>query len=166
MKKKLRLKKGVLIVLEGIDGSGKTTQIKKLADFLLAQGFPVVCFQEPTRGRWGRLIREKARQADSLSPEEELELFLRDRRENVENNLLPALRQKKIILLDRYYFSTMAYQGARGLDVAEIKRKNEAFAPPPNLVFILLLDPREGLQRIQTASRESSYLKRKNIWFK
>lgn len=152
--KKRKLKKGLLIVFEGIDGAGKSTQIKMLSEFLKAQGYPVVCFQEPTLGKWGRLIRQKAVRADSLSSEEELELFLRDRQENVKLNLLPALREKKIILLDRYYFSTMAYQGARGLNVEDIKKKNEAFAPPPDLVFILLVEPHLGLQRINNRQRK------------
>lgn len=166
--KKLRPKKGWLIVFEGIDGSGKSTQIAKLAAYLRDKGYEVVCFQEPTQGRWGRLIRRKARQAASLSPEEELRLFLLDRRENVAKNLQPALRQKKVVLLDRYYFSTMAYQGARGLDVEEIRKRNEAFAPPPDLVFILLVEPREGLQRIKNRQRaellfeEENYLRQVN----
>jgi len=172
MKTKTReLKKGLLIVFEGIDGAGKSTQIKLVADLLKSQGYPVVCFQEPTQGKWGQLIRQKAVEAGSLSSAEELELFLRDRQENVELNLLPALRERKIVLLDRYYFSTMAYQGARGLNVDEIKRKNEAFAPRPDLVFILLVEPKLSLQRITSRQRkeilfeEESYLTKVNKLF-
>ena len=166
--RKVKLRRGLLIVFEGIDGSGKSTQIAKLATYLQKQGYEVVCFQEPSQGKWGKLIREKARQVASLSPEEELRFFLLDRRENVEKNLRPALNQKKIVLLDRYYFSTMAYQGARGLRVEELKRRNEAFAPPPDLVFILLIEPREGLQRIKNRQRaellfeEENYLRKVN----
>ena len=105
-------------------------------------------FREPTRGRWGRLIREKARQAGSLTPEEELDLFVRDRRDNVERNLRPALAAGRIVVLDRYYFSTIAYQGARGIDPGRIRRLNERFAVRPDLVFIIDVPADRGLARI------------------
>ncbi|MBN2244466.1 MAG: dTMP kinase, partial [Candidatus Aminicenantes bacterium] len=110
----IRLKKGILIVFEGIDGAGKTTQAEALMERLQKRGLRVLFLREPSEGKWGRLIRQKAAQEDSLSPEEELDLFQKDRQENVRLNLKPALREKKIVLLDRYYFSTMAYQGAKG----------------------------------------------------
>ena len=65
---------------------------------------------------WGREIKRLAARADSLTPEEELDLFVKDRRENVERNLRPALAAGKVVVLDRYYFSTIAYQGAKGID--------------------------------------------------
>jgi dTMP kinase len=141
-------KKGALIVIEGIDGAGKSTQAKSLLRRLRAKGFPAVYFREPSRGKWGRELKQMARRAGSLTPEQELELFLKDRRENVERNLRPALAAGKIIVLDRYYFSTIAYQGAKGLDRDRIRRLNERFAPKPDLVFILDLKAGEGLARI------------------
>ena len=150
---KISLKKGVLIVLEGIDGAGKSTQAKLLAQRLRKEGFPVARFREPTRGKWGKLIKKKASEPDSLTPEEELDLFVKDRRENVRRNLRPALRAKKVIILDRYYFSTMAYQGAKGIDPSFVRRINEKFAPAADLVFILDLGARRGLARI--AGRKS-----------
>ena len=90
--------------------------------------------------------------AGSLTPEEELALFLKDRRENVARNIRPALRAGRIVVLDRYYFSTIAYQGAKGLDPERIRRLNERFAPKPDLVFILDLGAGDGLARI--AGRE------------
>jgi dTMP kinase len=74
---------------------------------------------------------------------------LEDRRQDVEQNIRPALTQGWIVILDRYYFSTMAYQGARGYDPDEIRRRNEAFAPLPHLLFLLEIDPSQGLQRVQ-----------------
>lgn len=145
---KIKMKKGILIVLEGIDGAGKTTQALNLTSRLKVLGYPVVYFREPTRGRWGREIREKALLPDSISPQLELELFEKDRRENVARNLKPALKAKKIIILDRYYFSTMAYQGAKGINSGRIRRENERFAPPADLVFILDIGARRGLARI------------------
>jgi dTMP kinase len=143
-----QLSKGALIVLEGIDGSGKTTQARSLLRRLRYRGYEAVFFREPTRGKWGRAIKKMAARADSLTPDEELDLFVRDRRENVEKNLKPALEAGKVVVLDRYYFSTIAYQGAKGLDTRKIRRMNEAFAVRPDLVVVLDVDARAGLARI------------------
>ncbi len=145
----MKREKGVLIVFEGIDGSGKTTQARALVRRLRARGHETVFFREPTRGRWGREIRRRAVRADSLTPEEELDLFVRDRKENVQHNLRPALEKGKVVVLDRYYFSTMAYQGAKGIDPARIRRMNERFAPRPDLVIILDVGAGLGLSRIE-----------------
>lgn len=139
---------GFLVVIEGIDGSGKSTQARLLAKQLKNVGLPVIILREPTRGKWGRQIRAKARVETTLNPQEELELFMRDRQDNVKRHIQPALNQGKIVILDRYYFSTMAYQGARGIDPDFIRRLNEAFAPRPDAVFILHLRAAEGLARI------------------
>jgi len=157
---KPRLKKGVLIVLEGIDGAGKTTQARLLTRRLARKGYSAAYFREPTLGRWGREIREKARFSDSLTPDEELELFEKDRRDNVKRNLRPALAKKKVIVLDRYFYSTMAYQGAKGLDPGRIRRTNERFAPPADLVFILDLGARRGLARIAGRKRKDKLFER------
>src|SRR5512136_620436 len=108
-------RRGLLVVLEGIDGSGKTTQARSLLRRLRNRGYKASFFREPTRGRWGREIKRLAARADSLTPAEELELFVKDRRENVKKNLKPALAGGKVVVLDRYYFSTIAYQGAKGI---------------------------------------------------
>ncbi|MCX6559972.1 MAG: dTMP kinase [Candidatus Aminicenantes bacterium] len=142
------MKKGLLIVLEGIDGAGKSTQAKGLIRRLRYRGFDAVSFREPTRGRYGREIRNKARTDGSLTPKQELNLFLLDRRENVTKNIRPALSAGRIVVMDRYYFSTIAYQGAKGLDLEFLRRANERFAPRPDLVFILDLPAAQGLDRI------------------
>ncbi len=146
-------RRGLLIVLEGIDGSGKTTQARALLRRLRRRGREAVFFREPTRGRWGREIKRLAVRADSLTPEEQLDLFVKDRRENVALNLEPALAAGKVVVLDRYYFSTIAYQGAKGLDPGRIRRINEAFAVRPDLVVVLDVDAAAGLGRI--AGRKS-----------
>ncbi len=142
-------KKGFLFVIEGIDGAGKSTQARMLLRRLRARGIDAVSLREPTRGRWGREIRTKAKRAGSLTPAQELDLFLRDRKENVEKNIGPDLERGRAIILDRYYFSTVAYQGAKGIDPARIRRLNERFAPRPDLVFILDLPAARGLGRIR-----------------
>ena len=141
-------KPGALIVIEGIDGAGKTTQARGLVRRLRARGFDAVAFREPTRGPWGREIRRFAKEAGSLTPEQELDLFLRDRKDNVDRNLRPALAAGRIVVLDRYYFSSIAYQGAKGLDPDRVRRLNERIAVRPDLVFVLDLGPGLGLARI------------------
>jgi len=155
-------RRGRLIVLEGIDGSGKTTQARSLLRRLRRRGFEAGFFREPTRGRWGREIKRLAARADSLTPEEELALFVKDRRENVARNLEPALRAGRIVVLDRYYFSTMAYQGAKGIDVGRIRRINEAFAVTPDLVIVLDVDAGAGLARIRGRKRRDELFERED----
>jgi dTMP kinase len=153
-------RRGLLVVLEGIDGSGKTTQARALLRRLRRRGFKAAFFREPTRGRWGREIKRLAARADSLTPEDELDLFVKDRRENVEKNLRPAVRSGRIVVLDRYYFSTMAYQGAKGIDVGRIRRMNEAFALAPDLV--LDVDAKAGLARIRGRRRRDELFERED----
>jgi dTMP kinase len=160
------LKKGILIVIEGIDGAGKSTQAKSLLRKLKARGLDAVYFCEPSRGKWGREIKRKAKEAASLTPEQELDLFLKDRRENVEKNLKPALKKKRIIVLDRYYFSTIAYQGAKGLNPPRIRRMNEKFAPLPDLVFILDVSARCGLARIVGRKKKDALFERERYLVK
>jgi dTMP kinase len=150
----MKLKQGILIVFEGIDGSGKTTQADILTRNLRKKGLDAVYFREPSKGKWGHLVKRKALIADSLSPQEELALFLKDRKDNVEKNLKPALRQKKAVILDRYYFSTMAYQGARGINPERIQRDNEKFAARPDMVFILDVEASKGLKRIEDRKKK------------
>jgi len=145
------------IIFEGIDGSGKTTQLDRISAWLKQYDIPVVTNREPTSSPAGLRLRESA-SGGRFTPEEEAELFLEDRRNNVENNILPALRAGKTILQDRYYYSTIAYQSARGLDPDEIRRKNEAFAPEPDLVLLLDLDPETALERIKNNRGETPNL--------
>jgi dTMP kinase len=139
---------GVLIAIEGIDGSGKTTQANLLADYLRGRGLTVLATKEPTRGPWGQKLRE-SKHAGRLSPSEELRYFIEDRRQHVVEEIAPALSRGEVVIVDRYYYSTVAYQGARGLDPAELLRKNQEFAPIPDLVVLLDVDPRVGIERIQ-----------------
>lgn len=84
-------------------------------------------------------------------------MFMKDRREHVETFINPALHEGKIVIVDRYYFSTMAYQGARGIDPEELMRRNELFAPEPDLLVVLDIDPRLGLQRIKTRGDRANH---------
>jgi len=138
---------GLFIVLEGIDGTGKSTQARRLGEWFVSQGREVVLSREPTNGPWGKKLRESA-STGRLAPQDELQYFLNDRRQHVEEKIAPALAAGKVVILDRYYFSTMAYQGARGFDPMEIRRMNEEFAPVPDLLLILDLDVDTAHDRI------------------
>lgn len=143
-----------LIVFEGIDGSGKTTLSQMFHQRLQAEGTAALWLREPTDSPLGRRIRRIAQEQDSISAQEELDLFLADRRWDVETNILPALRAGKTVVLDRYYYSNACYQGARGLDLDAILRANREFAPEPDLVFIIDVEVDRALERIGRA-RES-----------
>ena len=138
---------GKLIAFEGIDGSGKSTQARLFADWLEARGREVVRTREPTNGPWGRKIRE-ARFTARLSPEDELHAFIEDRRQHVAELINPSLSRGAVVVIDRYYYSTVAYQGARGLDPVELFARNRAFAPKPDLVVLVDVEPKHSLERI------------------
>lgn len=141
--------KGKLIVIEGIDGTGKSTQSRLLAEYLRSQDHEVIESHEPTDGPWGRKLRESAT-TGRLSAGDELEYFLRDRKQHVEELILPTVQRDGIVILDRYYFSSMAYQGYRGIDPTEIRARNEEFAPRPDHLIILDLPVETALERIGT----------------
>ena len=142
------VKRGKLIVFEGIDGCGKSTQLRRVAEALAARGVDVVVTREPTDGPWGRKIRAMAASGEAVSPETELDWFFEDRREHMRTLVIPALEAGRIVLSDRSYLSTVAYQGARGLDAAGILAASEAEFPRPDLVLLFELPAVEGLARV------------------
>lgn len=148
------IRTGLLIVFEGTDGTGKTSQRDLLAANLAQRGLPVEITKEPTDGRYGQQIRRLYGGKHRFSLEEELELFLADRRQHVAERLLPALADGRIVLCDRYYFSTAAYQGARGLDPRTILGLND-FAPVPDLVLLFRAEIEVCLKRITEGRGET-----------
>jgi dTMP kinase len=150
---------GFLIALEGVDGCGKTTQAGLLAAALQRRHLEVVLTREPTDGPTGRRLRDYLQgPARNLSPEEELRLFIADRREHVEQLIKPALASGRVVVTDRYYYSSVAYQGALGLDPARILIENQAFAPRPDLALILDLPVSQALPRLTRPRREAPQL--------
>jgi dTMP kinase len=142
--------RGALVAFEGIDGSGKTTQLARAACALRAAGREVVETREPTDGAFGRRIRAMARSGERVAPEEELRWFVEDRREHVASVIAPGLAAGAWILCDRYYLSTVAYQGARGLDPARLLAEAEAEFPRPDLALVFDLEPEAALARVAT----------------
>lgn len=96
---------------------------------------------------WGTELRQSAKEG-RLTLERELELFILDRQDHVKRSIQPALNEGSVVILDRYYWSTAAYQGARGSDIQQIIATNEQFAPQPDLWIWLDVSPEEGLRRI------------------
>jgi dTMP kinase len=138
---------GFLLAIEGLDGAGKSVQVEAVSKVLKARGLEVALTREPTGGHWGKKLRESAA-AGRLSPRDELHAFMEDRKEHVRDVLRPNLHAGKIVITDRYYFSTVAYQGARGFEPADLLRRNEAFAIEPHLLVLIDVDPETGLARI------------------
>ncbi len=139
------------MALEGIDGAGKTTQAALLKAVLETKNFPVVTLKEPTNRKYGKQIKKLVHEHRNLSHPEELKLFIKDRRDHVTNEIKPLLKKKTIVIMDRYFYSTAAYQGVLrsvGKTVDEILQQNRHFAPEPDLTFVLDLPPRVGLSRI------------------
>ena len=139
---------GRLIAFEGVDGCGKSTQLECLAEHLRRVGCDVVTTYEPTHGPTGDRIRQMARSGEALEPSEELRWFVEDRRVHVAEVIEPALRTNRVVLTDRYYLSTVAYQGARGLDFEAILADSEAEFPIPDLVVLLEMNPERALSRV------------------
>lgn len=140
---------GLLIVLEGIDGSGKTTLARRLARALRAEGHRVLETREPTDGPFGRRIREIAASGrDGVSPEEELELFMKDREAHVREVVRPALERGEVVVQDRSFYSTVAYQGERGLDRARLLEMGRAVAPEPDLLLVVDVPAKTAAARI------------------
>ncbi len=142
-------KKGLFVLIEGLDGAGKSTQAQLLVDRLRGAGHDALYLKEPTNGPWGQKIRRIATHGrDGVTREEELSWFINDREEDSKQNIIPALITGKIVVMDRYIPSNMAYQGALGFDVKVIAEKNRHF-PQPDIAFFLDIKPEEGLKRVE-----------------
>ncbi len=129
-------KRGLFIVVEGLDGSGKTTQAKLLAAEL-AETHHALFTAEPSKGRIGTFIRNACLYGEKrLLPDVEALLFAADRIEHVENEIKPALRENRLVISDRYLYSSLAYQGSAGLDLDWIRAVNVHALKPDFAVFI------------------------------
>ena len=142
-----KTRKGTFIVFEGIDGTGKSTQINRLADVLLKMGHDVVVTREPTEGVFGQRIRALYQNRSAVSAADELDLFIKDRHEHIETLINPSLEAGKIVLCDRYFLSTAAYQGAAGCSPETILAHHR-FAPEPDLAIIIEVPPQICIGRI------------------
>lgn len=144
-----RKHKGKLICIEGVDGSGKTTQAKMLVRNLRGKNYDAVYTTEPSAGKIGALIRGFVLSRKSRVPIAlEALLFAADRVDHVETEVEPLLKQGKIVVCDRYLFSSLAYQGAAGLDLHWMDCINK-FALKPDLTLFLDVSPDVAISRLK-----------------
>ncbi len=147
---------GLFITFEGIEGCGKSTQARLLAGALEEHGCGVLLTREPGGPPIAEKIRALLLDRDhtEMLPETEVLLYMAGRAQHTGQWILPALNEGRVVVCDRYYDSTLAYQGmARGIDEAAI-RAQIAFATfglAPHVTFLIDLDPAVGLARINPA---------------
>ncbi len=148
------MKRGLFITLEGPEGSGKTTQAKRLIHRLQEQAYEVLYTRVPGGTPTGELIREilqHDKAGEPLCPESEVLLFAASRAQLVRNVIEPALAEGRFVISDRFLDSTTAYQGyGRGFPVDLMERIN-AFAvgaTMPDVTFLLDIDPDTGMERL------------------
>ena len=146
--------KGYFISFEGIDGSGKSTQIQKLAEFLGALDFNIVITREPGGSVGGEEIRNLLLQGnvDRWSAETEILLFTAARRDHLERIILPALKEGKIVICDRFTDSTRMYQGMRGANLRNlVDTLNEKVINfDPDLTILIDINPEISLKRAKS----------------
>jgi dTMP kinase len=155
--------RGVLITFEGVEGSGKTTQMLRLARWLKRQGYPVKQTREPDGTRFGVALRRLFEH--DVPPLSQLFLFLAARHEHVVERIRPALRARRIVLSDRYTDASVAYQGyAGGLEPEMIRELNlrATGGVLPDLTLLFDLDPAVGLRRI---GRRRDHFERQALTF-
>jgi dTMP kinase len=144
---------GLFIAVEGIDGAGKTTLVGRLVEFFERAGVEVVRSKEPTDGPWGRKIRESAF-AGRHDAAEELRLFTCDRAEHFGQLVGPALAAGKVVVLDRYYYSTAAYQGVAGAPAAAVRAATFDRFPTPDVALLVDVPAEVGVSRIREGRGE------------
>ena len=146
------MRRGKLITFEGIDGCGKSTQMRLLGQYLTERGVAVVSTREPGGTELGRKVRSALLDggAGSVEPLAELLLYAADRAQHVRRVILPALAEGKVVLSDRFYDATTVYQGyARGFDLELVNQLNELATGglKPDLTLLFDLDVETGLKR-------------------
>ncbi len=140
--------------MEGLDGSGQSTQVKLLKDFLERKGISVLTTKEPTQPVEGsyyssvaQTIRDVLDKKAKMDARPLQEMFAQDRREHLENQIIPALKNKTWVICDRYCFSSFAYGAAHGNDMDFLISLNKDFLMP-DYVFLLKASPRTCMERV------------------
>jgi dTMP kinase len=150
--------KGLFVTFEGIDGSGKSTQVKKLADHLHAKGLDVVVTREPGGSPGAEEIRALVLQGDPdrWSAETEILLFTAARRDHLERVIEPALKSGKIVICDRFADSTRVYQGVSRGDLRDVVDQLHALVirREPDITLLIDMDPATGLARALSRQTE------------
>lgn len=151
-------KRGAFICVEGLDASGTTTHAHILVENLRRRGFEAVYTTEPSRGEIGRFIRNRVLQRGRRVPSVvEALLFAVDRVDHVERMIKPAMGRGEIVVSDRYVYSSLAYQGAAGLDLDWIEEINRE-APIPDLAVYIDVPPEVVVERMERIRRRKSVM--------
>jgi dTMP kinase len=140
-------KKGMFICIEGLDGSGKSTQAKILAK-KLSKTYSAIYTAEPSQGKTGKFIRKRLYEKTRMPTTVEALLFAADRLEHVQNLVAPALAEGKVVISDRYVYSSLAYQGSAGLSLEWIEALNSK-ALKPDLSIFIDVEPKVVLERLK-----------------
>lgn len=162
------MSRGLFIVLEGIDGAGKSVQTERVTHRLNQLGYDAIATKEPSDSFFGSRLKYLLKQGQSTH-KELLGLFTADRAIHFENEILPAISSGKIIICDRYYYSTAAYQGVEG-DWQEIFKNQHDLFLCPDICFLIDISAETSLKRrpvnrLQIESKENLKMVR-NIYCK
>ena len=158
------------ITFEGIDGSGKSTQVKLLEDYLSDRGTKVFLTKEPGEGELGKAIRTEIldRRDIDIEPYAELCLFCADRVQHIRELILPKLKDGYTVICDRYYDSTLAYQGSgRGIDPDLVFRMAMAssLGVEPDITFFLSIPVEQALLRLKDRAKERNKMDEEPLEF-
>lgn len=156
------------IAFEGIDRSGKSTQISLLKEWLARRNYTPIVLFEPTHGRYGEEIRQLMTDSANLSIARQIELFTKDREEHVRRKIQPLLRFVRahgyfIVIQDRCYLSAPAYQAVGEKSMLSRLREQQAIAPKPDIIFMLDVPVKEALKRHLESGQKASLFEQKEI---
>jgi len=152
---------GKFIVVEGLDGSGKSAQVDLVVEYLKQKGKEVVLTKEPTiDSQAGQKIKQALRKEIFIDPLELQKLYVQDRKEHLQNKVIPALQAQKFVVSSRYFFSTLAYGHSDGLDVELLKKMNENFLLP-DLTIIVDVMPESCMERIDGRGEQKELFEKK-----
>lgn len=162
-------KKGLFIVLEGGEGSGKTTISKKLQQVLEESGYNTLLTREPGGDPVSEMIRNVIIHSDDIDPFTQLLLIAASRKRNIDLRIKPALEKNNIVICDRFGLSTIIYQGiVQGIsliDISKVFAATGVYLIKPDIEIVLDVDPKVGLNRVMTNDREVSAIDRKGLEF-
>ncbi|WP_142413958.1 dTMP kinase [Hathewaya massiliensis] len=162
--------RGIFITLEGGEGAGKTTQIKRIEEYLNKSNISYISTREPGGINISEKIRELILNKENINMDERTEalLYAASRRQHLVEKIIPALNEGKVVICDRFIDSSLAYQGfARGIGIEEVLLINN-FAIDrymPDLTIYLDIEPKEGLKRVKNRNEELNRLDLESLEF-
>ena len=173
MRHKVVFMDGIFLVIEGPDGSGTTTQVDRLADFLRREGYSVKATTEPTDGEYGRVVKKmfngeffESDVSEQEKAERIAEEFVKDRKQH-QKQIKQDLRYHDFVISDRYYHSTYAYQQTHGLSFEEIEKLHQDIIGDeleiPDLVIVLCVGADTGMERVSERGKKKAIFESENF---